>query len=359
MRAAVVRSANGGFELAEITRRAPGPRDVVVRIRAAGICQTDLSLAHGAFGQSFPVVLGHEGAGEIVSVGDAVTTMVPGQRVLITWVPPCGQCYHCVRGETYICARRRRAGAHSDAPPDLLSADGQPIVAGMATATFAEESVVPIEGVLPLPDDISFEEAALLGCAVPTGLGAALNAAQVQPGETVLIIGCGAVGLSAVQGARIAGASKVVGIDPQPSRRAAALAMGADVAYEPDDPETPRAVDPVGFDVVIDAVGRSQTIRAGWTAARRGGRIVVVGAGKPDDPVTFSALELFHDEKTLRGTFYGSSDMVRDLPLMVGLWRTGRLKLRELIDGTVALDGIDAAAARQQSGDALRIMVTP
>jgi S-(hydroxymethyl)glutathione dehydrogenase / alcohol dehydrogenase len=357
MRAAVVSSADGPFEVVEVVRREPGPDEVVVGIRAAGVCQTDVSLSHGAFGQAFPVVLGHEGAGEVVAVGARVSSIAVGARVLITWVPPCGRCYHCVRGETWICGNRRSTADRSGA--DLSTSSGEPVIAGMATATFAEETVVPEAGVIPLPDDVPFEIAALLGCAVPTGLGAALHAARVQPGETVLVIGCGPVGLSAVQGARIAGAASVVAVDPQDARRDLATALGADAAFAPDDPGIRAAVDPVGFDVVIDAVGRSTTIRAAWTAARRGGRVVVVGAGKADDVVPFSALELFHDEKTLRGTFYGSTDMVRDLPMMVDLWRSGRLRLREMIDDVVPLDEIADAVERQVSGAALRVMVTP
>ncbi|RFA10380.1 alcohol dehydrogenase [Subtercola boreus] len=359
MKAAVAWSPSSGFEVSEVRHRDPGPDDVVVRIRAAGICQTDISLAHGSFGQAFPVVLGHEGAGEIIAVGSRVSSVGVGDRVVITWVPPCGHCYFCTRGETYICAHRRSAGDQKEGPADIQAADGTPIVAGMSTATFAEEAVLPENAVLPLPDDVPFEEAALLGCAVPTGLGAALNAARIRSGETVLVVGCGAVGLSAIQGARIAGAARIVAIDPQQRRRDLATELGADVAFAPDDDELRASVDPVGFDVAIDAVGHSSTIRSAWDATRRGGRVVVVGAGKADDLVEFSALELFHAEKTLRGTFYGSSDMKRDLPRMIDLWRGGRLKLAPLIDDVVNLDALANAAVRQQSGDVLRVMVTP
>ncbi len=206
----------------------------------------------------------------------------------------------------------------------------------MGTATFAQETVVGVNSVIPVPDDLPFELAALLGCAVPTGLGAVLNTARVQPGDTVLVIGCGAVGLSAVQGAVIAGASLVVARDPQTARRALAEQLGARDGA-PD----------VGFDVVIDAVGNSRTIREAWDAARRGGTVVVVGAGKADDQVVFSAAELFHDQKRLLGCFYGSSDMRFEVPRMVALWRAGRLRLEPLVDEVVALDRINEAVERQ------------
>ncbi|SDS48585.1 S-(hydroxymethyl)glutathione dehydrogenase / alcohol dehydrogenase [Brevibacterium sandarakinum] len=356
MKAAVVWEPGGKFELAELTRREPGPGDVVVRLKAAGICQTDLSLSAGGFGQQFPAVLGHEGAGEIVEVGSAVSSIQPGDRVLLTWVPPCGRCYHCVRGETYICSKRKRA-----ADIDIAAADLQygnlPVQAGMATATYAEETVVSATAVLPIPKDLPYHLAALLGCAVPTGVGAALNAARVTPGESVVVIGCGAVGLSAVQGGRISGATTIVAVDPQESRRNLASRLGATVVLSPEEFDAYPPPSATGFDVGIDAVGQSRTIRSTWNAVRRGGRVVVVGAGRADDIVEFSAVELFHDEKTLRGTFYGSSNMAFELPRLIELWRGGQLRLEEMIDDVVPLERINEAADKQISGGALRVMI--
>lgn len=356
MKVAVTWGAGEPFEVRDdARRRAPGPTEVVVRIRAAGICQTDLSLSRGLFGQAMPVVLGHEGAGEVLEVGDAVRSCAPGDHVVLTWVPVCGRCFHCVRGETYLCASRRRASERGDAGEDLVVGDA-PVHVGLGTATFSEEVVVGADGIVPLPRDLPFAEAALLGCAVPTGYGAAVNSGGVGVGDQVRVVGCGAIGLSAVQGARIAGAAMIVAIDPHPDRRRRAVELGADAAYAPE--EEPSGPDH-GYDVGIDAVGHSSTIRASWDAVRRGGTVVVVGAGKADDEIAFSALELFHDEKTLRGSFYGSSDMRREVPRMVDLWRSGRLRLAELIDDTVELDAINEAVARQSAGEALRVVVTP
>lgn len=356
MRAAVVWEAGAPFAIEDVQRRDPRAGEVVVRVRAAGVCQTDISLAAGAWGQATPVVLGHEGAGEVVEVGPGASPWAIGDRVLLTWVPPCGRCYHCVRGETYICADRKRSSERggAGAEPDLL-AGGTPVQHGMGTATFAEETVVPADGLVAIPAALPFEQAALLGCAVPTGAGSALLSAGVRPGETVAVIGCGAVGLSAVQGAVIAGAGTVVAVDPQESRRAAALRFGATSAVGPDDLAPPGP----GFDVVIDAVGRGSTIRAAWDAARRGGRVTVVGASKGDDPVTLDAQDLFHAEKTLRGSFYGSSDMVREVPRLVELWRSGRLDLAGMVDAVVPLAEINDVVRRQQSGEVVRVVVAP
>lgn len=358
MRAAVVWEAGAPFSVEEdVVRRGVGPGEVVVRIRAAGVCQTDISLARGAFGQAMPVVLGHEGAGEVVELGPGVTEHSVGDRVVLTWVPACGHCYHCTRGETYICARRKRSSERDLSGPADLSVRGTPVQHGMGTGTFAEETVVPANGVLPIPDDLPFELAALLGCAVPTGLGAALNSAQVRAGDSVLVVGCGPVGLSAVQGAVVGGASVVVAVDPQESRRKVALDLGATVVLDPGEVlERPHGI---GFDVGIDAVGHSATIRTTWDAVRRGGRVVVVGAGKADDEVRFSAQELFHDEKHLIGSFYGSSRMELEVPRMVALWRAGRLDLGRMVAEVVGLDQINEVVRRQRDGDVVRVVVAP
>jgi S-(hydroxymethyl)glutathione dehydrogenase/alcohol dehydrogenase len=357
MQAAVTWEPGAPFALNDdVERRAVGAGEIVVRIRAAGVCQTDISLSRGHFGQSTPVVLGHEGAGEVIEIGPGVSGVAAGDRVVLTWAPPCGRCYFCVRGETHICANRKRAAEASSSAADL-TVDGRRVQQGMGTGTFAEAAVVPAAAAIPIPDDLPFELAALLGCAVPTGLGAALNSADVQPGETVLVIGCGAVGLSAVQGARIAGASTVAALDPQEARRIKALELGATAAHAPD--ELGPLLDRVGFDVAIDAVGRSTTIRTAYDAVRRGGRAIVVGAGQAEDHVTFSALELMHDEKQLIGSFYGSSDMRFEVPRMVALWRSKRLDLDALISDVVPLARINDAVTQQLEGDAVRVMVTP
>ncbi|MGB6243368.1 MULTISPECIES: Zn-dependent alcohol dehydrogenase [Gordonia] len=357
MRAAVIWEADGPFEVrADATRAPAGTGQVAVRIRAAGVCQTDMSLAAGAFGQPMPVVLGHEGAGEVVEVGAEVTGVSVGDRVLITWVPPCGHCYHCIRHEPYICANRKRSSEQAN--QSGLAVTGTQVHVGLGTGTFAEETVVPVTGVIPLPADIPFELAALLGCAVPTGFGAAVNSARVEPGDSVLVIGCGAVGLSAIQGARIAGAAELVAVDPQADRQTRAMSFGATHALGTDADPREALTDAPGFDVVIDAVANAKTITAAWRAARRGGRIVVVGAGRPEERVELTAQELFHDEKKLIGSYYGSSDMRREVPRLIALWRAGRLDLAGMVDAVVDLEHINDVAADQRAGRSLRTMLS-
>jgi S-(hydroxymethyl)glutathione dehydrogenase/alcohol dehydrogenase len=224
----------------------------------------------------------------------------------------------------------------------------------MATSTFAQATVVPANAVVRIDDDVPFPVAAMMGCAVPTGVGAALRSARVQPGDDVAVIGCGAVGLNAVMGAVVAGAARVIAIDPLAERRALAQTVGATEGLDP------SALDDLrGLDVVIDAVGAPATVGAAWMAVRRGGTVTVVGAGRPNQVVEINAYELFHDDKKLTGSFHGGISMHRDLPMLVGLWRSGRLPIEKLIDRTADLSQINEVVAAQQAGDALRIVLTP
>lgn len=357
MRAAVMQEPGAPFEVREVDIAEPGPGEVSVEIHACGVCASDLSLTT-SFGQPTPVVLGHEGAGIITALGPGVESVAVGDHVVVVWVPPCGRCAPCRRGDQYLCANRRSsADARSGkgkARPSPLSLGGRSIHQGMATATFAEKTVVPANAVVGIDDDVPFPVAAMMGCAVPTGVGAALRSAQVRPGDDVAVIGCGAVGLNALMGAVVAGAANVVAVDPMPARRDLALSLGATAAVSPDD-----LADLDSLDIVIDAVGHPPTVQAAWKAVRRGGTVTVVGAGRPDQVVEINAYELFHDDKKLTGSFHGGISMHRDLPTLVRLWRTGRLPVERLIDGTADLSAINQVVEDQTSGAVLRTVLTP
>jgi S-(hydroxymethyl)glutathione dehydrogenase/alcohol dehydrogenase len=358
MKAAVMWEAGGPFEVRDVDLASPGPHDVRVQVHACGVCASDLSLTT-VFGQPTPVVLGHEGAGVITETGPEVEHLAVGDHVVVVWVPPCGRCAPCRRGDEYLCANRRssadaRAG-RGPARVSPLSADGRPVHQGMATATFAEQTVLPENAVTRIDTGVPFPVAAMMGCAVPTGVGAALRSARVQPGDNVAVIGCGAVGSSALLGAIVAGAARVVAVDPMPSRRKFALTLGATEALDPEE----FSASGHDLDVVIDAVGRPATTLAAWRAARRGGTVTVVGAGRPTETVQIPAYELFHDDKRLTGSFYGGISMHRDLPMLVGLWRTGRLPVERLIDCTAGLDAINDVVQAQQAGDVVRAILTP
>ncbi len=356
MRAAVMWAAGEPFKVQEIDIAPPAPGQVAVDIAVCGACASDLSLTT-SFGQPTPCVLGHEGAGVISAIGEGVTSVAPGDHVVVVWVPPCGKCVPCRRGDEYLCANRRssadkRAGKGA-AWASPLSVDGESIHQGMNTSTFAQQTVVPANAVVRIDSDVPFEVAAMMGCAVPTGVGAALRSAKVQPGDNVAVIGCGAVGLNSVMGAVIAGAARVIAVDPMESRRQLAKKVGATEGIAPD-----QIDDLEGLDVVIDAVGAPATVASSWRAVRRGGTVTVVGAGRPNQVVEINAYELFHDDKKITGSFHGGISMHRDLDMLVNLWRTGRLPVEELITDTIDLSGINEAVAAQQNGDALRVLLT-
>lgn len=351
MRAAVQWSGGSPFEIREVDMAGPGEGEVVVRLHAAGVCATDLSLTT-VFGQPTPVVLGHEGAGVVEELGPGVDDLAVGNHVLVLWVPSCGICPSCRRGDEHLCARRAST-ADGPAPRARLHVDGDPVHQGMRTATFAERTVLPARAVLPLPSDVPFPVAAMMGCAVPTGVGAALRSAGVRPADAVAVVGCGAVGLNAVMGAVIAGAARLVAVDPTSVRRDHALSLGATAAMSPEEFDEVR-----DLDVVIDAVGHPPTILASWRAVRRGGTVTVVGAGRPDEVVPLSAYELFHDDKKLTGSFHGGMRMRRDIDVLVDLWRSGRLPIESLISGTVDLGEIDDVVAAQRAGRVVRTVLT-
>lgn len=356
MRAAIQWSAGGPFSVEKVELAQPGPGDVTVRLHAAGVCATDLALTT-TFGRPTPIVAGHEGAGVVEEVGSEVDSLAPGDRVLVLWAPPCGRCAACRRGDEYLCSTRKtsediRSGAPEDSDGSM-TVRGEPVHKGMNTATFAERTILPAHALLRLPDDVPFAVAAMLGCSVPTGVGAALRSARVSPGDTVAVIGCGAVGLNALLGALIAGAGHVWAVDPNEHRRQTALSLGASEAVTPE-----QFAQLHQLDVVIDAVGQPPTVLSAWNAVRRGGTVTVVGAGRPGDTVPIPAYELFHDDKRLTGSFLGGMSLRRDLDLLLRLWRTGRLPIEKLISGTTDVAHINDVVSAQKDGTVVRTVLT-
>lgn len=334
-----------------------GPGKVRIRVRATGLCHSDLSAMSGVLPQPGPFVPGHEGAGEILDVGDGVTHVKPGDRVLVCWLPACGACPACRRGQTQLCL----AGFMNAGVPNFKRPTGSPAdVFGFAgTGTFAEEVVVDAKCAVPIPDDVPFDVAALIGCGVTTGLGAAVNTADVAAGSSVAVIGCGGVGISAVQGARLKGAAQIVAVDPVLSRREAALRFGATEAVAPDalDDAKQRITSGEGFDYVFEVVGKSATARTAYETTRRGGTLCVVGAGALDDYFQVNMFELFFDEKRILPSMYGGGDVLTSYERAIALWRAGRIDLEGLITHRVQLGEINDALDQMRSGEALRTCI--
>lgn len=356
VRAAVLPAVGAPLSVTGIQLPDPGPGQVRVRLAAAGVCHSDLSLSDGTMRVPVPAVLGHEGAGTVVTVGEGVTRLSPGDPVVLNWAPACGRCHACALGEVWLCADALAgaAGVHA------RTADGTELHPGLNVAAFAEETVVAESCVLPLPDGIPLTDAALLGCAVLTGYGAVHHSARVREGETVAVFGVGGVGLATVQAARIAGASRIVAVDVSPEKEELARAAGA-TDYVVASDTTPRAIRALtgrqGVDVSVECVGRAVSIRAAWESTRRGGRTTVVGIGGKSELVTFNALELFHWGRTLSGCVYGNSDPARDLPVLAEHVRAGRLDLGALVTERIALDGIPAAFENMLAGKGGRALV--
>ncbi len=357
VRAAVLSAPGESLRVAELELPEPGPGQVRVKIAATGVCHSDLSLARGILRQVMPVVLGHESAGTVVSIGDGVTSCAPGDRVVLCWAPPDGTCWYCRQGEPWLC---ETSGSAATQP--YAKVDGQDVYPGLSTGGFAEETVVAERAVLPVPDEVPLEHAALVGCAVMTGVGAVLNTAKVREGQSVLVVGLGGVGLSVVQGARLAGAGKVIVVDRSPEKLALAMSMGGTDALEAGG-ELAKQVRGLtegrGSDHAFDCVGLPETVRSSWSATRRGGVMTVVGIGGKDEKVSFSPLELFHYARTIQGCVYGSTDPLVDIPKVLAHAAAGRLDLGALISGTVGLDGIGGAFEDMASGKGARTLVVP
>jgi S-(hydroxymethyl)glutathione dehydrogenase/alcohol dehydrogenase len=359
MRAALVRRS--GQERTEVrtdvTTRPLGPTDVRVRIKASGVCHSDLSAMAGVLPNKKPFILGHEAAGELVEVGPQVPALAVGDRVIVCWVPPCGHCADCLSGQGNLCTEL--FGTTALTPNFALTAESEPVYGMAGTGTFAEEVVLPWQCAIRIAEDVPFDIAALIGCGVTTGVGAVLNTARVAPGSTVAVIGCGGVGVAAIQGALIAGAADIVAIDPSEAKRDAVGRFGATLAVPPDQAKAAR--DEVtgrrGFDYVFECVGRAPLVRQAYELTRRGGTVVVVGAGSRDDQVSFSMAELFYDNKRILSTWYGGADVRVEYDRLIRLWRAGRLDLESMITARLPIERVDEALELMRAGESIRTVI--
>jgi S-(hydroxymethyl)glutathione dehydrogenase/alcohol dehydrogenase len=332
-----------------------GPGLVRVKIHATGICHSDLSAMRGILPQPSPLVPGHEGAGEVVEVGEGVTRLAVGDHVVICWVPPCGDCRYCIGGQPNLCM----AGTMDSFVSPRFTVGGEPFFGMAGTGTFAEELVVVAAAAQKIASDVPWDIASLIGCSVTTGVGAAINTAKVVPGSSVVVFGAGGVGVSVIQGARIAGAAELVAVDLVPQKLEWAKQFGASHAVTPDELPALSAelTGGEGFDYAFEVIGRSETIRTAFDNTRRGGTCVVVGAGAAEDMVQLSALELFATEKSLLGTIYGSADVRRDYDRLIRLWRTGRLDLESMISRRIGLADVNDGLQAMLAGEVVRQVI--
>ncbi|MEU0719942.1 zinc-binding dehydrogenase [Streptomyces lavendulocolor] len=356
VRAAVLPAIGAPLEITGIELPEPGPGQVRIRLAAAGVCHSDLSLSNGTMRLPVPAVLGHEGAGTVLAVGEGVGHVAPGDGVVLNWAPSCGSCHPCALGEVWLCAEALTGAGRVHA----VAEDGTRLHPGLNVAAFAEETVVPAGCVLPAPDGVPLTDAALLGCAVLTGYGAVHHSAQVREGESVVVFGVGGVGLATLQAARIAGAGTIIAVDVSPEKEELARQAGATeylVASETTAKEVRKLTGGHGADVAVECVGRAVTIRTAWDSTRRGGRTTVVGIGGKEQQVSFHALEIFHWGRTLSGCVYGNSRPAEDLPAIAAHIRAGRFDLGALVTERISLDGIPAAFDNMIAGKGGRALV--
>jgi S-(hydroxymethyl)glutathione dehydrogenase/alcohol dehydrogenase len=357
-RGAVLRTIGKALELNDI-QLAPIANDQVrVRISASGVCHSDLSMATGALPAGTPTILGHEGAGVVEDVGSEVHHVKVGDHVAIAWVAACGRCWFCNQGEVHLC---RNAIPDAYSMPYATDVAGTPIFTTMGVSSFATATNCLGRALVPIDADIPLDVASLIGCGVATGAGAALNTTPVQHGNSVAVIGLGGVGLAALMASSVRGAAEIIAVDPVASRREVALELGATHAVDPADGDVAKQIKAItgkrGADIVFEAVGRPSTIETAIAATRRGGTTCVVGAALPEDKVALSAYDLFMNGKTLVGCQYGSVVPARDFPLLLNLWRSGRLPLERLITRRVRLDEVNEAFDDLTNGVGIRTVI--
>ncbi|MGH9136753.1 MAG: Zn-dependent alcohol dehydrogenase, partial [Acidimicrobiales bacterium] len=349
-KAAVVRELNLPLTVEDLDLDSPKAGEIKIRLGASGVCHSDLSIQNGTMPMAFPMVLGHEGAGVVEEVGEGVDSLKVGDHVVVSWVPQCGVCFYCTRGQGHMC-ESGMLGMMTGGLPDGTKRwhKGDEEIGQMAcTGVFAEEAVITATAAVRVDDDIPLEIAALIGCGVLTGVGAALNTADIAEGGSVAVIGCGGVGLNVIQGAKIAGAETIIAVDMLPGKLEMATAFGATHTVNPADGDPVGKVKDLtenrGVDSAFEVIGLKKTIAQVVDMARRGGEVVLVGVAPPDVmlevPATFGMLV---NSKTIKGCWYGSSNVQTDVPRLLGYYKEGKLKLDELISRRIKLDEVNDA----------------
>ncbi len=359
IQAAVLSRANTPLHLENLTLDDPESGEVLVRIVASGVCHSDYHLISGATKHPLPAVLGHEGAGIVEVVGMGVTRVQPGDHIVLNWAPDCGHCFYCERGKPNLCETFTGpiwAGVMLNGTP-RLHLDGQNVYHYCGLATFGQYAVMPQESCIPIRRDVSLKVAALVGCAVATGVGAAMYTAQVRPGDSVVVIGCGGVGLNVLQGAALCGAQTIIAVDNNPAKMPLARQFGAThtlIANE-------RVLDAIrdltggrGADHAFEAIGIPAVQEMSLDLIRPGGTLVLAGLAPMGSATNFPSAVITRQEKVVKGSYYGSVSARRDFPLLLDLYMAGRLKLDELISQEYPLSQINVAFDKMLSGEVAR-----
>jgi S-(hydroxymethyl)glutathione dehydrogenase / alcohol dehydrogenase len=357
VRAAILHELKAPLSVEEVEPIGLAPRDVLVSIEASGLCHSDLLFQVGAGRFPPPMVLGHEGAGVVEEVGADVRSLRPGDRVICSWVTVCGECRLCLMGYAHLCDGLADAWAE----PKLRTAAGSEVRGMLGVGTFADGAVIDERALVKVESDLPAEQLALIGCGVTTGVGAALNTAAVAPGSTVAVFGCGGVGQSVVQGARIAGAARIVAVDPVELKRSMALQMGATDVVDPTEGDPAEQIRELtggrGADYAFDAAGLEQTMGPAYESLRRGGTLVLVGIPHPKTRIPWPPVDQILTGKRVLGCLYGSSDVRRDFPRLLELAESGKLDLASMVSRTITLDNVNDGLEAIERGEVIRSVI--
>ena len=349
MKAAVCYENNQPVRVEDVEQDAPRRGEVRVRLVASGVCHSDLSVVTGVLPLQLPCVLGHEGAGIVEEVGEGVRSVTKGDPVVLSWITPCGTCYFCRIGRVSLCDLGAQLNMTCLMPDGTsrLHKNGQDLHSFSALGTMAETAVVPENAAVKVPEDTPLDKAALVGCAVMTGVGAVFNTAKVTPGSRVAVFGAGGVGLNAIQGAAIAGAEQVIAVDVNTPKLELAKGFGATHTVDASKDRPVKAIKAItgglGADYTFEAIGRKESIEQAHAACRKGGTCVVIGMAAYSESVSLNAFLLPLLEKRLVGCWYGSANPHLDIPRLIALYRAGKLKLDELVTRTYKLDEVNQA----------------
>jgi S-(hydroxymethyl)glutathione dehydrogenase/alcohol dehydrogenase len=354
-KAVVCREWNKPLSVEVVTVASPKRDEVMVRIKACGVCHSDLSATNGTIPAPLPVVIGHEAAGIIEEVGEGVTNVAVGDHVIVIWVPMCGKCRYCSEGRPQLCDMSAKAAfTLQDGTTRLQDKDGNPLKAMAGVGVMAEYATIHKDNVLKIDEAIPLDKAALVGCAVMTGVGAALNTANVQAGATVAVFGAGGIGLNVIQGAALAGAAQIIAVDLEDKKLQFAQEFGATHTVNPNndgDAVTKiRELTGGGADFTFEAIGVPEVILQAYNATGKGGTCCVVGITRTDGAVTLPTFMIPFTEKVLMGSMYGSARPNVDFPRLLSLYQAGRLKLDELVSATYPIDDINRAFDDMQAG---------
>ena len=367
VKAAVLHGPRKQFEVDDLELDEPQAGEVLVRVAASGVCHSDWHLVTGDTKHPMPCVAGHEGAGVVEAVGPGVTDVTAGDHVVLNWAPSCGACFYCLRGRSNLCDTYTApiwAGTMLDGGTRLHTRDGRPVYHYCGLATFADHVVVPRISVVPIRKDVPLEVAALVGCAVATGVGAAMFTAGVRPGESVAVIGCGGVGLNILQGARLCGASDIIAVDANEKKEPIARRFGASHFVHSHGRDSRATLAQIraltgrrGADHSFEAVGVPALQELTFDAARPGGTVTFAGLSPMGSSTNLPGAVIARQEKTIKGSYYGTVHAPRDFPMLLDLYMCKMLKLDELITRRWRLEQINEAFAEMLSGGVARGVV--